>query len=66
MTRVCITRLLLWLSQEFIGGLQAWAIVQHLLTIGAENITYVKRNGGNLFDVTRCDTLHRLNCQEFV
>ena len=33
-------------------------------TIGAENITYIKKIGGNLFDVTRCNTLHHLNCQD--
>ena len=36
------------------------------ITIGAENITYIKRIGRNLFDVTRCNTLHHLNCQEFI
>ena len=35
-------------------------------TIGAESITYIKKIGGNLFDVTRCSTLHHLNCQEFI
>ena len=37
-----------------------------IITIGAENITYIKKNGGNLFDVTRCNTLHHLKCQEFI
>ena len=35
-------------------------------TIGAENITYIKKIGGNLFDVTRCNTLHHLNCQRYL
>ena len=35
-------------------------------TIGAENITYIKKNWWNLFDATRCNTLHHLNCQEFI
>ena len=37
-----------------------------LSTIGAENITYIKKIGGNLFDATRCTTLHHLNCQELI
>ena len=36
------------------------------ITIGAENITYIKKIGGNLCDVTRCNTLHHLNCQELI
>ena len=35
-------------------------------TIGADNITYIKKIGGNLFDVTRCNTLHQINCQELI
>ena len=36
----------------------AFALVK--TTIGAENITYIKRIGGNSFNVTRCNALHHL------
>ena len=35
-------------------------------TIGAENVTYIKTIGVNLFDVARCNALHHLNCQELI
>ena len=34
-------------------------------TIGAENITYIK-NWWEFVDVTQCNALHHLNCQEFI
>ena len=41
-------------------------IMRVVITIGAENTTYIKNIGGNLLDVTRCNALHHLNCQEFI
>ena len=50
----------------FVAELLQSVILVLRITIGAENITYINKIRGNLFDVTRCNTLHHLYCQEFI